>query len=128
MAGLLHDVRKVRACAAKEYLDQELVGRLAEKWAAGTSFGARIDSLLERLVKFLEALRNALRGMGFQTADDVFEKVFSGAVAIRPEGERREPPGARERVEPRLSTAPVPGAQPGRREPTLGRATNVISK
>ena len=75
----------------REALDQELVGFLAESWAAGRSYGARINSLLERIVRFLEAIRNALRGMGFQTADDVFERVASGEVARRTEGGRREP-------------------------------------
>jgi hypothetical protein len=68
-----------------EYMNQELVGRLAERWAAGRSYGKKIDTLLERLVKFLEAIRNALRGLGFQTADDVFERAYSGEIARRAE-------------------------------------------
>jgi hypothetical protein len=74
-----------------EYLDQELVGRLAETWAQGTNYGAHVNTLLERIARFLEAVRNALRGLGFQTADDVFERVVSGEIARRAEGGRREP-------------------------------------
>jgi hypothetical protein len=66
-----------------EFLDQELVGRLAEKWASGTSFGAQTDTLLARIGKFLEAIRNAMGGLGFQTADDVLRRVTSGEVAKR---------------------------------------------
>jgi hypothetical protein len=66
-----------------ELLDQELVGRMAEKWASGTSFGAMTDGLLARIAKFLAAIRNATRGLGFQTADDVLRRVTSGEVARR---------------------------------------------
>jgi hypothetical protein len=75
----------------QEFLDQELVGRLAEHWAEGQSYGSRIDALLARIARLLEAIRNALRGLGFQSADDIFERVRSGEIARRLEGGRREP-------------------------------------
>ena len=72
-------------------LEEELVGVLAENWAKGTSYGRRVDSLLARIVKFFEAIRNAIRGLGFETADDVFQRVASGEIASRAEGGRQEP-------------------------------------
>ncbi|HEY1244360.1 MAG TPA: hypothetical protein VGF29_05960 [Hyphomicrobiaceae bacterium] len=66
-----------------ELLDQERVAGLAEQWAAGTDFGQEVNALLARILKFLEAIRNALRGLGFQTHDDVFQRVVSGEVAER---------------------------------------------
>ncbi len=70
-----------------ELLDQELVANLAEKSSNGASYGSTIDALLDRITKFFEALRNAVRGLGFQTADVVFERMLSGEVAARAAGE-----------------------------------------
>lgn len=67
----------------EELMNQERVNRLAEEWASGTDFGTRVNSLLERIVKFFEAIRNALNGLGFRTADDVFQAMTSGAIARR---------------------------------------------
>lgn len=74
-----------------ELINQELVAGLAESWAEGTSYGAKVDGLLERIAKLFEAIRNALKGLGFQTVDDVFQATVSGEVARRAEGGRREP-------------------------------------
>lgn len=74
-----------------EFLNQERVAKLAEMYEGGASFGATIDGLLARIGQFLEAVRNALRGLGFQTADDIFAKMVSGEVADRADGGRREP-------------------------------------
>jgi N12 class adenine-specific DNA methylase len=67
----------------EELLDQERVFKLAEQWAAGTNFGAKVNTLLERIGLFFQAVRNALRGLGFQTADDVFRRMVSGEIAAR---------------------------------------------
>ncbi len=67
------------AAWVEEGLDRERVEHLAEEWATGrTSYGSRIDAIFERIVRFLQAIRNALRGLGFRTYHDVFESVFSG--------------------------------------------------
>jgi hypothetical protein len=67
----------------EELLDQERVGGLAEMWASGTDFGRQINTLLARILRFLEGIRNALRGQGFQTWEDVFERVAAGELAER---------------------------------------------
>lgn len=72
-----------------ELLDQERVMALAEQWANGTDFGAKVNGLLERFLKLLEAVWNAARGLGFRTADDVFAGMASGEVGAR--AGRREP-------------------------------------
>jgi hypothetical protein len=66
-----------------EALDQEHVAGLAEMWAEGTSFGTQVDGLLARIIKFLDALRNWVNGLGFQTHEDVFQRVVSGEIAER---------------------------------------------
>lgn len=66
-----------------DWLDQERVAILAERWVTGTQYGTKVNSLLDRILKFIEAIRNAIRGMGLQTADDIFERVKSGEIASR---------------------------------------------
>lgn len=67
-----------------EFVEQEYVAALAEMHFGGARFPNRISQLLDRILKFFEALSNALRGKGFQTVDDVFESIDSGEVASRP--------------------------------------------
>jgi hypothetical protein len=67
-----------------ETMDEERVAVMAETWAVGEArYGSRIEALLDRILKFFEALGNALRGNGFLSVDDVFQDVFSGEVARR---------------------------------------------
>ena len=82
----------------EELIDQERVANLAEKWAGGATFGSTVDDLLDRIARFFEAIRNALNGLGFQTADDIFERMVSGEIADR--AGRREP--AFDRAEGRM--------------------------
>jgi hypothetical protein len=72
-----------RKKVVEESLEQEHVAGLAEMWASGEDFGQKVNSLLARILRFLEAVRNALRGLGFQNAEDIFERVASGEVAAR---------------------------------------------
>lgn len=75
----------------EERLNQERVAKMAENWVSkGVRYGSKIDALIQRIVQLFEKIKNALRGLGFQTYDDVFEKAFSGKVARRAEGGRRE--------------------------------------
>jgi hypothetical protein len=67
-----------------ELLNQERVAKMAETWAVGkVKYPSKIEALLARIMKFIEALHNALADLGFQTADDVFQNVFSGNIAAR---------------------------------------------
>lgn len=69
---------------AAEQLNEEAVAHLFADWEAG-GVDARgfVRTALERIRAFLEALANALRGNGFQTADDVFERIDRGEVGRR---------------------------------------------
>jgi predicted ABC-type ATPase len=85
---------KGRALDARvaELVGQEFVARMVEDFVAGkASYGTAIDRLLERIAKFFEAVRNALHGLGFRTADDVLEKAFGENVRQPQWGERIEP-------------------------------------
>lgn len=64
-------------------LDEEAVAELASRRRAGESFGARLDKIIDRIAEFLEATYNALRGLGFDTADAVFRRIETGEVGGR---------------------------------------------
>jgi hypothetical protein len=68
----------------EEYLDQELVAKMAEDWSIGRgAYPTRIAALLGRIKAFFEAVWNAMSDLGFQTVDDVFQRAFSGEIAGR---------------------------------------------
>jgi adenylate kinase family enzyme len=82
----------VKEAILKEMLDQEMVSHMVEDFVAGkASYGTAIDRLLERIAKFFEAVRNALNGLGFRTADAVLEQAFGENVRTPEGGERIEP-------------------------------------
>lgn len=54
-------------------------------WRRGKkNFSGTVTKLFQRVKDFIERLKNVLNGMGFQTVNDVFEKVRSGEVGKRP--------------------------------------------
>lgn len=64
-------------------INEEAAAALIEARINGTSFGKKVDGILDRIIQFLDRLANALRQRGFQTADDVADAVLSGEVARR---------------------------------------------
>jgi hypothetical protein len=76
---------------AKDYGDkpdavqaEEAIARAAEipgKYASDP----KLNSLLDRIRRFFQRLGNKLRGMGFQTFEDVFDKFESGEIGRRPD-------------------------------------------
>jgi GNAT superfamily N-acetyltransferase len=90
-----------------ELLAEEAIAEQFSLWRQGAvQVKGVVAKLFERMQQFLERTGNALRGRGFQTADDVFAAVRGGDVASRA-------PGA----------SPVAGTIPG--AAGLGRATSV---
>jgi len=64
-------------------LDEEAAAHLIEARVNGQDFGRQINGIIDRVLEFVRRLGNALRGMGFQTVDDVVNAVLSGEVARR---------------------------------------------
>ena len=63
---------------------EEAIARAAEipgKYASDP----KLNSLLDRIRRFFQRLGNKLRGMGFQTFEDVFDKFESGEIGRRPD-------------------------------------------
>ncbi len=48
-----------------------------------TNFPAPVRPLLEAIFKFFRRLRNYMNGLGFQTAEDVFDPIRSGEMAAK---------------------------------------------
>lgn len=67
----------------EELIDQERVAKLAEAWANETNFGKTVNTLIERIINFIQAFNNWLAGNGFNTYHDVFGRVTSGEIARR---------------------------------------------
>lgn len=76
-----------RKALVDDLIEQELVASLMESWTRGERIRPEAATLFERIKAMIERLGNALRGLGFQTADDVLARIESGGIAAR-EGRR----------------------------------------
>lgn len=86
--------------------DFEVRAMAFEAYAAARARGQQVTGIhigirraFERLFDLFSRIANALRGLGFQTANDVFARVYDGGVADRP----KSGPGAQE---PRFNIRP----------------------
>jgi N12 class adenine-specific DNA methylase/predicted RNA methylase len=73
-------------------IEGQLEEAVAEAYAAwkggkGTSTAGMAGRAFAKLDRFVRAVGNALRGQGFQTWEDVFERAESGTVGSRPRAE-----------------------------------------
>lgn len=94
------DPREVEAYAFQRYR------RLAEE-GAGSASGLHIAirKLFDRIIRVLRAVENALRGLGYQTYEDIFESARTGEIAERESAVSGEAPA---QVEPsRLLTSNI---------------------
>lgn len=62
---------------------EEAIAYAYGDFRGGKKFATPIQTIFTKIKLFLVRLGNALRGMGFNTADDVFERIESGEVAAR---------------------------------------------
>ena len=68
----------------EEQLIEEHIADMHADWTTGrTRAQGFVRSAFERIRNFLEALGNALRGNGFQSADDIFRRIGRGEVGAR---------------------------------------------
>ena len=66
-----------------EALDEEAIGEAFARYRDGERYGSKIDRIFRALADLLEKLRNALNGLGFQSAEDVFRRIERGEVGAR---------------------------------------------
>ncbi|WP_417790270.1 LPD38 domain-containing protein [Terasakiella pusilla] len=66
--------------------NEEYVAHYFQEWASGKRHAGQtklLDRLLTRLRNFFERLGNWLKGEGYQSLDDIFDRVSSGEVGKR---------------------------------------------
>lgn len=69
--------------ARAEAILQEKVAHLYERRANGANYGGEVNEILRRIRQFLERVRNALKGHGWQNADDIMKAIDDGTIARR---------------------------------------------
>ncbi len=68
-------------------LNEEAIAEAFGDWRSGKQFAPGFRKLFARIELFLKRLANALRGLGFQSAEDVFEHIETGRIGARgPDG------------------------------------------
>ena len=74
-----------------ELLREEAIAEAFADFSINKPPAGMIASLLARLNNFFTALRNALNGAGFNTADDIFEKIEAGELKSTKKGTATAP-------------------------------------
>lgn len=83
-AALMASIKRRYPDLDAEAQMEEAVADMYARWAAGRLEGKGfVRAAFERLRSFIEAVRNALRGLGFQTAADIMRAVQRGDVGQR---------------------------------------------
>lgn len=70
--------------ATKEQKIEEAIAQASAEYGYGKgTFPPGIRRILDKIKQFFERLSNALKGMGYQSAEDIFDRVESGKVGNR---------------------------------------------
>jgi hypothetical protein len=80
LQGWTNDLAPMEVRAVAFELYAQVRGGRSE---VGINLHTGVRRIFERLIRFFEALRNKLRGMGFQTAEDIFSTAYEGAYSGR---------------------------------------------
>lgn len=70
-----------------------------------------VGALFNKIRQFFDAMRNALKGMGFTTPEKIFSGIETGEFA--PKGDVAVPGGAKYQIPRKLGTGKIVGAPPG---------------
>lgn len=97
--GLVAEARKrddIRARVLRDYkgrnlteaqITEEIIAEMYREWAQRRDAAGGLDRVFGKIRGFLRALANALRGQGFQSAGQTFERIANGTVGGRgPDG------------------------------------------
>lgn len=72
----------------EEALEEEAIMQMVAARARGDTFGRQANAILDKLIKFLRAIRDMLGVKGFRTFEDVFEDMTEGGFARAMEAQR----------------------------------------
>jgi len=64
-------------------MEETIAEMFADRVGAGRSFGATIDGIIDRIVKFVSEVRQMLGMKGYARIEDVFRRIESGEVGAR---------------------------------------------
>lgn len=64
----------------EDLLVEETVAHVAADWANGRQFASPIERVFQRIRDFLESLQNAMHGLRFRSANDIFESIWAGEL------------------------------------------------
>ena len=103
----------------EEALDEEGMGDAYGAYGRGEKFGGFIGSAFAKISLFLQRLGNLLRGLGFQSAKDVFARMESGEVGRREQAEATLP------MMLRRQAYSIPEEPPAEKEPITTRVHGV---
>lgn len=78
-----YDVASLYADQSKQDQIEEAIAQAYAEYAAGGKQVPMVRKIFDRIKQLINRLGNALRGMGFQTVDDVFGRVQQGQVGAR---------------------------------------------
>lgn len=62
---------------------EEAVAEMFSEWQRDKNIAAPVNGLFAKIKRFFQGLRRALRGAGFETAEQVFQAIESGKVGAR---------------------------------------------
>ncbi len=87
-----YNIRKNYIGSPEEKMLEEGVAHAYPDWVRGKlgNAGNAISRIFRKMSNFLEATRNAVQGLGFKSADDIFKGIQSGEIGNR--GAEGEPP------------------------------------
>lgn len=118
-----YDIEKTYAPIRAEKVIEEAIAHAFPDFVAGKlgNAGGAVNRIFRKISNFFEAARNALDGLGFKSADDIFRDIDSGKIGNRDTPDRmampaepsfaRRPKQEEESREPlfdKLSTDPNP--------------------
>jgi hypothetical protein len=72
----------------EEALEEEAIMQMVAARARGDDFGKQSNAILDKLIKFLRAVRDMLGIKGFRSFDDVFEDMTEGGFARQMDAQR----------------------------------------
>lgn len=72
----------------EEALEEEAIMQMVAARARGDTFGRQANAILDKLIKFLRAIRDMLGVKGFRTFEDVFEDMTEGGFARAMDAQR----------------------------------------
>ena len=78
-----YNVKQLYANFSPETQVEEGIAMAYEHWRGGRKLAGRIDAVFQRIRDFITRLGNLLRARGFQTVDDVFERMEAGEIGQR---------------------------------------------